>query len=634
MTGTPCRSLSVLLNLVVAVPPLLAQAAPVPFASERWSRGPSALVEHLGRTALRGGAVLSDAAFRDGVIEVDVAVDGRRCFPGIVFRMQSPTEAEYVYLRPHRSGEPTALQYTPLFNGLDAWQLYHGPGFTAAADIPHGRWVHLRLEVAGVQARLYLDGETEPALIVDDLKRGAASGTLGLIGPPGGQVHFADFTFTPDAATAFPPPPLAATRSGTVTSWELSRAFAAAEINRFAAPPPALVAEAGWKDVHPEPSGLVNVSRWLARTGTLPDVVLARTTIHSDAAAVRRLAFGYSDEISVFLNGRLLFWGDASFQVRDPMFYGAVGLHDAVFLPLQKGANELLFVVAESFGGWGFMARLTPVPDRLETLGEGVVKLWETPAELSVPESVAFDPARRVLYVSSFARVTLPGTPAEGFLSRLTLDGTVDDRLWVTGLRAPAGLAVRGDRLFAVERDGVAEIDTATGTIVARHPVPGAVFLNDVAAAPDGSLYVSDSGGNVIHRLRDGAATVVAGGADVRQPNGLLLDDGTLLFGNTGDRCVKALDLATGRIRGVVRLDEGIIDGLRTDGAGNLIVSLWHGSVFRVTPTGRVTDLVGTDHAVVPAADLEYVAAERLLVVPTYFGNRVAAYRLDAADTQ
>jgi sugar lactone lactonase YvrE len=193
---------------------------------------------------------------------------------------------------------------------------------------------------------------------------------------------------------------------------------------------------------------------------------------------------------------------------------------------------------------------------------------------------------------------------------------------------------VRGDRLYAVERDGVAEIDTATGAIAARHPVAGAGLLNDIVAAPDGVLYVSDSGGNVIYRLSGGAVAVAAGGADVRQPNGLLLDGGRLLFGNTGDSCVKALDLASGRVTSLFQLPDGIVDGLRSDGEGGLIVSLWHGSAFRVSPAGGVTPLVDTDHAVVPTADLEYVASERLLVVPTYFGNRVAAYRLHGGGVQ
>jgi sugar lactone lactonase YvrE len=625
----PPRPVTPTFALLLLTAPLAAQTEHVPFVADRWTLAPgSALVEHLGRPALRGGATLNGVTLQDGVVEVDVAVDGRRCFPGIAFRAQSPAEAEFVYLRPHRSGEPVALQYTPLFNGLDAWQLYHGPGFTATAEIPHGRWVHLRLEVKGVQARLFLDGAGEPALVVHDLKHDVAGGALCLIGPPGGQVHFASFSYATAGPTVFSPAPLVATFPGTLTRWELSRAYPAAAVNRFAAAALAALPDPGWRDVASERTGLVNVSRWVARSEAPADIVLARTTIRSATAALRRLAFGYSDEVTVFLNGQLLFRGDASFQVRDPMFYGAVGLHDDVFLPLRAGDNELLLTVAESMGGWGFMARLGEVPDRPEVLGEGVEKVWETPAELAVPESVAFDPQRQVLYVSNLVGAAPPGAPATGFVSRLSLDGTILAREWATGLRSPSGLAVRGDRLYAVERDGVAEIDTATGAVAARHPLPDAVFPNDVAAAPDGTLYVSDSGRHVIWRLAAGKAEVAAGGAAVRQPNGLLLDGGRLLFGNTGDRCVKALDLSTGVITSLLRLEEGIIDGLRSNGAGNLIVSLWHGLTFRVTPAGVVTPLLETDHAVVPAADVEYVVGERLLVVPAYFANRVAAYRL------
>jgi len=633
MTAPPLGRFLLIPVLMAAAGDGAAQQASVPFDGDHWSLAGSAVVEHLGRPALRGGAVLEDVSFQDGVIEVDVAMDGRRCFPGIVFRMESATEAEYVYLRPHRSGEPVALQYTPLFSGLDAWQLYHGPGFTAAAEIPHGRWVHLRLEVKGEQARLFLDSAAEPALVVRGLKRAAAPGGLGLIGPPGGQVFFADFSHAAGAQVELGAPPVEAARPGMLTSWRLSRAFPASEVNRFVVASVPGLAGPGWREVESEPSGLVNVSRWVARSGQLPDVVLAATTIETERAETRRLAFGYSDEVTVFLNGRLLFWGDASFQSRDPMFYGTIGLNDAVFLPLQKGANELLFAVAESFGGWGFMARVTPVPDRPEVLGHGVVKLWETPPELAVPESVAFDPRRRVLYVSNFARVTPTGSAPAGFVSRLALDGRILDLHWIDGLQAPAGLAVHGDRLLVVERDGVAEIDLAAAAVVKRRPLAGAVFPNDIAVAGDGTVYVSDSGGSLIHRLGGDTQAVAAGGFEVRQPNGLLLQGGRLLFGNTGDQCIKSLDLASGRITSLLRLPAGIIDGLRSDGAGNLIVSLWHGSAFRVTPEGEIRPLIDSDHAVVQTADLEYVPDERLLVVPTFHANRVAAYRLAVPGT-
>ena len=109
---------------------------PVPFDPSRWDPAGAVVEEHLGRTSLMGTAFLRATSFRDGVVEVDVAVTGARSYPGILFRVASPRELERVYLRPHRAGPagyPDAVQYVPGFNGVDGWQLYNGDGFTAAA---------------------------------------------------------------------------------------------------------------------------------------------------------------------------------------------------------------------------------------------------------------------------------------------------------------------------------------------------------------------------------------------------------------------------------------------------------------------------------------------------------------------
>ena len=88
-------------------------------------------------------------------------------------------------------------------------------------------------------------------------------------------------------------------------------------------------------------------------------VVYARTTINSDRDEVRKLAIGYSDEVSVFLNGRILFRGRSPQYFRDPAFLGIMNVEDdAVYLPLKKGSNELVLAVSELGGGWGFICRL------------------------------------------------------------------------------------------------------------------------------------------------------------------------------------------------------------------------------------------------------------------------------------
>src|ERR1051325_11294551 len=104
---------------------------------------------------------------------VDVATPASRGFFGIQFRISGDgANAEWVYLRQHKSGLPDAMQYTPVLVGGLNWQIYNGPGFTGPLDIPRNVWFHMRLELAGAQATLYVGDMNTPALVVPDLKTG------------------------------------------------------------------------------------------------------------------------------------------------------------------------------------------------------------------------------------------------------------------------------------------------------------------------------------------------------------------------------------------------------------------------------------------------------------------------------
>ena len=88
-------------------------------------------------------------------------------------------------------------------------------------------------------------------------------------------------------------------------------------------------------------------------------VLYARTTIDSDRDQLKKLYLGYSDDVSVFLNGKILFRGRSAQNFRDPGFLGIVSPdNDAIYLPLKKGDNELILAISELGGGWGFIGRL------------------------------------------------------------------------------------------------------------------------------------------------------------------------------------------------------------------------------------------------------------------------------------
>ena len=362
---------ALLLGALTHAAPLLAQTTEVPFDSSRWTiDGPRAeLVEHLGRHGVRlgdGSALLKDVQFQDGTIEVDVSGPPSG-FAFLVFRATTPKDHEVVYLRMAMSGTPDALQYMPMYGGEGAWQLYHGPGYTASVVFDPAAWTHLRVDVAGRRATVFVGEATTPAMVVEELQGGNGPGAIGVIGgstsktQPG--VVFSNFRYTsrPPAPTPTATAAVSA-RPGVLRDWMLSPAVSIVRSPTDSLPSASLPAVArtdrrDWLSVQAEPTGLLNISRYRAMAGPL-SLVVARTVIHADRNEVRRLVFGYSDDVTIFLNGRPLFAARNGLSARYSTDLGLMTPDDAVFLPLRPGDNELLFAVAESFGGWGLEARL------------------------------------------------------------------------------------------------------------------------------------------------------------------------------------------------------------------------------------------------------------------------------------
>jgi hypothetical protein len=354
------------------------QTLSVPPDSPRWDlQGEAKPAEYLGRKCLQldsGAAILKDFEMRDAVIDVDVATPAKRGFFGFQFRLADEgANGEWVYLRQHKSGLPDAMQYTPILNTGANWQIYNGPGFTGAVDIPKDAWFHLRLEVAGAQARLYVKDMDTPVLVMNDLKSGVQKGDFALHVLTG-ATYFSNFEIrtTPDAPWQRRLPPMP---PNTLTKWSISPAYDALARNLEKPLAPSEIAAIQWQGVEAEAPGFVVLYRYRPaphlqvtfasdfskRLDPQPGtkLVYARTTIESDRDQVRKLSIGYSDEVSVFLNGRILFRGRSAQNFRDPGFLGIVNPEDdTLYLPLKKGGNELVLALSELGGGWGFICRL------------------------------------------------------------------------------------------------------------------------------------------------------------------------------------------------------------------------------------------------------------------------------------
>lgn len=296
--------------------------------------------------------------FSTGVIEYDIFVTERRGFPGVRFRIQDSGNFEEFYIRPHQSGNPDANQYTPVFNGLTGWQLYYGPRYAAPVEYKMDAWNHVKLVIAEKQAEVFINDMEQPALYIAELKRNPASGSIGFNGGGPSPFHIADLK-----VTKLTNPVLKSQRismplleSGVIDSWQVSNSFPESKVDNVFELEEEQKKGLSWKSIDAEYPGFTNLARY-AKIGPQNNTTFAKVTITSDRDQVKKLTYGFSDRIRIYLNGKILAGGSDGFISRDYRFLGTVGYFDEVYLALKKGKNELWMAVSENFGGWTVMAR-------------------------------------------------------------------------------------------------------------------------------------------------------------------------------------------------------------------------------------------------------------------------------------
>ncbi|MEM8898118.1 MAG: hypothetical protein AAGC85_08435 [Bacteroidota bacterium] len=315
-----------------------------------------------GKPALymeNGTALHKEASLQDGIIEFDISFNEARRFMGVHFRKTDPLNYEEFYVRPHQSGNPDATQYTPVFNGNAAWQLYHGEGHSAAYSYNFGEWIHVKLLISGNQMDIFINDMSQPFLHVHELKMELAEGAIGFSNSLSGG-YFANLTYTPmDAPQLMSKEKKHSPEAGIITSWEVSPAFFSGNlkgVNSLKDLPDFKALK--WETAETEYSGLLNLSRF-SEVGPNSNTILVRAQIESDRETVKRIELGYSDQVFAFVNGQLVYSGQNNFRSRDYRYLGTIGFFDAVYVPLKKGKNTVYFAISENFGGWGIKAKIS-----------------------------------------------------------------------------------------------------------------------------------------------------------------------------------------------------------------------------------------------------------------------------------
>lgn len=232
------------------------------------------------------------------------------------------------------------------------------------------------------------------------------------------------------------------------------------------------------------------------------------------------------------------------------------------------------------------------------------------------PESVLHDPDLDLYLVSNVGFGNPAALDHNGFISRVSPDGTIQELRWIRDgvkgvtLNGPKGIWLHGRELYVADIDTLRVFNRFTGapirTIEFPNPfAPNSLFLNDVVAADDGTVFVSDNrNGGIFIVDPQGRASLWAAGTVLGGPNGLLLDYGNVswvtFFGGEVKRVTRSGKIITEAILPAADVSRiGLPPGaLFLDGYcrynGSLFVSSWvTGRVYRVRRSGMDLETIG-----------------------------------------
>ncbi len=268
-------------------------------------------------------------------------------------------------------------------------------------------------------------------------------------------------------------------------------------------------------------------------------------------------------------------------------------------------------------------------PAKASSANEGAYRLqevWASDSLFKTPESVIYDTKRDVFYVSNVNQ-----NPWEkdnnGFISKMSKSGEILDLQWIDGFSGPKGMAIVNNILYVADLDELVLIDIDKGKIQEKIIVDGAEGMNDITPDGKGGVYVSDSPAGKIFQYSNGIATEFIADAPGR-PNGLLVDQGKLFTAFSSASEFVYFNINTLN-KTVVATEIGAGDGITpTDNPNIYLVSDWNGEVFIINADGKKQSLLNTKEQGKNTADIWFIVEDDLLLVPTFFDNRVVAYKL------
>jgi len=210
-----------------------------------------------------------------------------------------------------------------------------------------------------------------------------------------------------------------------------------------------------------------------------------------------------------------------------------------------------------------------------------------------------------------------------GFLTLLAADGSVIDWKIVAALDAPLGMALRGDRLYLIDRNRV-KIFAWPGYEHLETIDLDTQVANDIAVSRNGTIYVSDTAGNQVLEVgTDRAQSVLTGKPQFQGANGIHVNGDALYLGGSRLWRVDLKNLSVTTIGPEWLTD---IDGIEMERNGTLQITPVGGPLVRFCTDDSLEILGGEG---ISSANHGYAENLNLALIPTGFDNTVVAIRIN-----
>jgi sugar lactone lactonase YvrE len=260
-----------------------------------------------------------------------------------------------------------------------------------------------------------------------------------------------------------------------------------------------------------------------------------------------------------------------------------------------------------------------------------------SPADFNQPEAVRYDPDQDVYFVSNWGNGGPEAKDNNGFISRMTPDGTVEQPRFIAGgtggatLHAPRGMTIVGDTLWVVDADAVRGFNRRTGAPLATASFSAFKlgFLNDIAVGPD-ALYVTDTGTDHIYRIAGGRVTVAVENTALGSPNGITWDAGgrrMIVVPWAGDSAIKAWTIGTKTLTVVGKAGSTRYDGVEVLSGDRVLASAQGDSSLYIFTGGTGHRIIRTGGA---PADIAVDTKRNRVAVPFVDRNMVEIWQLPA----